>query len=169
MAEMVVTVDMTGRCVCVTCTVSNLVFGLRYVEYVNGVLKHRNISYSGFDGLVEFSHNLKATCHVDCMYSEAFGEALDTPMTARGNYQNDVKALLRYYQRMIPSSHDPTSINPFQGVNGVELDLGDYRLRKPWEFVKAVAQGSSAAWGTNVRQSAGQYVDHYLDDCMYKY
>ena len=142
----------------------------RWVEFVNGLLKSRNISYNGFDGLVEFSHNLKAICHVDTQFSEAHGEVLDTPMSARGNHANDVKALLRYYQQKIPDHHMHSDVNPFQGIGeGVDLDAGDYRQRKPWEYVKAVSEGRSAPWGTHVRLSAEAYVDHYLENNMYKY
>ena len=141
----------------------------RWVEYINAVLKSRNISHSGFDGLVEFSHNLKAICHVDANYSEVYGEVLDTPMTARGNYTNDISALLRYHQTKIGDHHAHSSINPFQGDDGVDIEAGDYRLRKPWEYVRSVSQGRSAPIMTHTRLTAEQYVSGYLEDHMYPY
>ena len=90
--------------------------------------------------------------HVDAMYSEAFGEVLDTPMEARGNYVNDINSLVDMFKELIPDHTAETRTNPFQGVNGVDIDSGDMRTRCPWIFIRRVAEGRSAPVGYNNQQ-----------------
>ena len=130
------------------------------------LLKKRNQSHASFDTTTTFTENLKAIAHVDTQYSEIYGEGLDTPIEARGNYRNDVLAVLKYLKEMIPNPTEDSNINPFQGV-GVDITLGDYKVRKPWAFYKAVAEGRAAPRGYNNPQSWQQHMQHYLNDCMF--
>ena len=128
----------------------------------------RNQSHASFDTTTTFTKHLKGIAHVDTQYSEVYGEGLDTPMGARGNYANDVMALVKHLKAKIGDSATSTNINPFQGIAGVDISLGDYRKRKPWTFIKAVSEGKSAPYGYNNPQSWQKFMQHYLDDCMYK-
>ena len=56
---------------------------IRWIEFVNKIMKSRNSSYNAFETASVFTENVKACVHVDTEYSEAFGEGLDTPMEAR--------------------------------------------------------------------------------------
>ena len=122
------------------------------------MLKQRNISHKGFDALLNFTQNIKSIIHTDMQYSEVYGEGLDTPITARGNYLNDISALLQYYREKVGDHSVVTDVNPFQGRNGVDLNAGDYRLRKPWVFLRAVSLGRSAPFG---QASAMSWQDHF--------
>jgi hypothetical protein len=70
-------------------------------------------------------------------------------METRGHCKNDVLAALRHLRSKIPNPEEVSSINPFQGVAGVDISLGDCRIRKPWAFCKAVSEGRSALRGHN--------------------
>ena len=104
-------------------------------------------------------------------YSDVYGEGLDTPMNARGNYSNDILALLRMFSELIPDPSARTTLNPFQGVAGVELyaEGGDYRLRQPWKFIRAVSEGRSAPIGYTTGSTTKNHVTSYLRDHMYSY
>ena len=156
------TVSMNGRVGC------NCAYD-RWIEYVNNIMKSRNISYCGFEGLIEFTANLKSLYHVDMQYSEVYGEALDTPITARGNYSNDIESLLRFFHEKIPDPSETTNMNPFQGLAGVDLTAGDYRVRKPWAFVLAIANGRSAPRGYNNCKTWQDHFNDYIKDNMYEY
>ena len=89
-------------------------------------------------------------------------------MHARGNYRDDVLTVVKYLKSKTPMPNESTSHNPFQGVAGVDMALGDYRVRKPWAFIKAVSEGRSAPRGYNNPLSWQQHMQHYLDDRMFK-
>ena len=131
-------------------------------------MKDRNQSHASFDTTTTFTKHLKAIAHVDSQYSEAYGEGLDTPMEARGNYRNDVLSMVRHFKSKIGDPFQTTTHNPFQGNGGVDLDKGDYRTRKPWEHIPNVAAGRSAPWGTSTAATWQKYMSDYIDNCMYK-
>ena len=135
---------------------------------MNKLLKERNQTHSSFDSTTTFTQHLKGIAHVDTQYSEVYGEGLDTPMEARGNYRNDVVTVARYFKRLIPSPFEESTHQPFQGLAGVDISKGDWRLRKPWAFVKAVADGRSAPYGYNNPKSWEHHFQDYLDNNMCK-
>ena len=73
--------------------------------------------------------------HVDMQFSEVWGEGLDTPIGARGNYTNDILSLVKMFHELMPDPTSETDHNPFQGVSGVGINAGDMRLRRPWAFI----------------------------------
>jgi hypothetical protein len=113
---------------------------------------------------LRFSKNVKALIHADLNYSEEFGNGLDTPMGARGNYSNDVQYMVRWFQHLIPDYRANTRINPFTGTS---INTGDYRENKPWIFVDHVAVGRAAPKGFHGRQRWQLWMQHYIDDNMY--
>ena len=138
---------------------------------MNKLLKQRNLSHKGFDSLINFTQNIKAIMHVDMQYSDVFNEGLETPMNARGNYTHDVEAILRLFRELIPDHTVRTDLNPFQGVACVNMyaEGGDYRLRQPWKFIRAVHEGKSSPIGYNMVSQSHQHVTNYLRDHMYPY
>ena len=100
-------------------------------------------------------------------YSEEMGNGLDTPITARGNYVNDINALQRWFHALIPTPSRPTRISPFTGTS---IDTGDYRMNKPWVFVDHVAVGRSSPIGVALARERWQtWMQNYIKDNLYKY
>ena len=69
-------------------------------------MKDRNSCHHAFESTLHFSKNVKALLHTDLTYSEEMGNGLDTPMDARSNYVNDILALVRYLEQVIPDVHE---------------------------------------------------------------
>lgn len=159
----------------------------RWIEFINKIMKSRNVSYLGFASICSSTHYLKALSHVDTQYSETYGEGLDTPMDVRGLHRLDIINLVKFFKEMIGDPNTVTSLNPFQGIStaplptpsmpacyqlgvemlgraGVDIDLGDYRFRRPWDFIMAVARGTSAPIGYNLPASWTHHMQNYLKD-----
>ena len=90
----------------------------RWIEYLNHLLKERNSGHQAFEHATTFTEYLKAIAHVDMQFSEAWGEGLDTPIGARGNYVNDISSLVSMFHDLIPDPALATLHQPFQGAAG---------------------------------------------------
>ena len=107
---------------------------------------------------------LKCVALVDLTYSDEMGNGLDTPMDARGNYLNDILALVRFFEQLIPDVNEETHTNPFTHT---DIRLGDIRYKQPWVFIARVADGRSAPFGAQKAESAFDYVKRYIAENMY--
>ena len=95
-------------------------------------------------------------------------------------------SLVSFFQEKIGDPTLVTDFNPFQGIqcsnllkatciatcwlnvgeDGVDFEGSDFRVKKPWVFIKKVAEGVSAPIGYNSRMAAQKYVEGYLHDYM---
>jgi len=117
----------------------------RLLEHVNLLQQKRMNAYIGFDTALHHTPLLRAMLHADHAYEEAVHGAAktDDPMTVSMIFQ----ARLLQDMFLAKLGRDWTLVddtNPFWfSGTPTPMSQGDFRYRKPWEWVRRVAEGLS--------------------------
>lgn len=140
----------------------------RFLEYVNLLQQKRGTAFRGFDSQLQFSHFLGPLIHCDAAWKTADGPGTGLDDGIAAFLYNDVSQVRRKLRETLGT--DLTADVPGNALwhtgNAVPLDGGDYRERKPWEWVEAVIKGTSAGCGRNLRSpmSWREFVRDWLDN-----
>ena len=132
----------------------------RVLEYVNMLQQKRMVAHVAFDKALHNTDLLQPMLHVDHAYREAMRQESpgELPVTTSMIFQ--ARAVQDHCLHLAGSDltiPDPL-IHTWYSGNSVPLDAGDYRFRKPWLWLRRVAEGVSVGAGRARAESAAAYV-----------
>jgi hypothetical protein len=142
----------------------------RLLEYVNLLQQRRMNAFIGFDTALHHTPLLRAMLHVDHAYEEAVHGAAktDDPMTVSMIYQARLLQDL-FLSKLGSDWTRADNTNPFWYTgNAVPMGGGDFRYRKPWEWVSRVAQGLSCGQGRAHSESWHAYATEFFRRGLWK-
>lgn len=143
----------------------------RYLEYINLLQQKRGTAFRSFDSQLQFSNCLKPLIHCDAAWKtvEGAGTGLDDGIPTF--LYNDVSQMRRKLREHLGTDLTLSVLGNklWHTGNAVPLDGGDYRERKPWEYVKQVWFGNSAGCGRSSEGRTGRmhwraWVRDFLDN-----
>ena len=141
----------------------------RLLEYINNIQQgsKRSASAVAFGHALDLTTLLRTMLHVRHAYEAAeLGAARsDDPVTESMLVQ--ARLLQNEYRRLLGTDLTAASnVNPFWRTGQpVVHDGGDFRTRRPWEWVWRTAEGRSAGKGRSVERwdlYVRRYVYHHL-------
>ena len=141
----------------------------RLLEYINLLQQKRMSTFQGFDNNLHHTELLQPMIHVDHAYQEARKghTPTETPITNSMIFQT--RAVQDLCVRLCGTDltvRDPLNRFWYTG-NAVRLEGGDYRWRKPWEWLRRVAAGLSAGCGRARAETAEAYVRNVFANHMF--
>ena len=119
------------------------------IDPVNFLLKKRNSCHAACDMALQFTPHLPALMHAHAAYEAAVLGAPHVEDPIRPSTHNEVAKLVDEFIRLLGTDlTTPTADNPFWHTGQpVPLAAGEYKTRRPWEWVWLVAQGRAFGKG----------------------
>ena len=147
------------------------IFFDRFIEYMNDRQKQRNQSYQSFDSALHYTQHLQAMMHADAAFTAALlGSSPGADDGFDQRILNDALALAQKFQSELGS--DLTRVNPgnpwWHTGNPLNLSAGVSRLRRPWEYIWAVARGASTGAGYSHPEHVVAFAQRYMEDYLFK-
>ena len=140
----------------------------RFVEFVNFLLKKRNSSHAAFDMALQFTPHLPALMHAHAAYETAVLGAPHVEDPIRPSTHNEVAKLVDEFIKLLGTDlTTPTADNPFWHTGQpVPLAAGEYKTRRPWEWVWLVAQGRAFGKGSASLESIDEWGERMAADAF---
>ena len=104
---------------------------------------NKDASHSLEDQLF-FTQHFHTLDHVNTVWQETLGLDDGSPMETKAGFQVTVKSMVAWMQMRINLFAEKPTFNPFTGL---DMEVGDLRVKQPWQFISQVAHGRAGPVG----------------------
>ena len=140
----------------------------RFVEAINFLQQQRMNSFTGFEsGLHHKTGLLKAMLHVDHAWQAAESGGNRTQDVFSKSMGFEAIKLRKLFKRRLGTdlTHDDDTNALWHTGTAVRMDGGDYKERRPWEWLWRVAAGTALGkWATGRPTTSAAYVANFISE-----
>ena len=154
-----------------TGNVGSLMYGDRYLEYLNRIQGDRDGKFAAFEKGIHYTPDISAMLHVDQVWDMAINGHSPLHDPVRQSMLNAAEVVRKQLQDKLGTDLTVRNeYNPFFHTgNPVKLSSGNARSYRPWEDIKHVAAGKVPGMNREQREAWNAHVKRMIDEHMFPY
>jgi hypothetical protein len=139
----------------------------RKIEYMHAVVtEYIQDTKHSFEDCLFVTEHYTSLDHVNNTFNEALGLDDSTPMEVKTGFRHTVQSMVVWMEERLELFKDKPNFNPFTGL---DMEVGDMRVKQPWMFVDQIAAGNCGPIGYPFsKKNWKQVVKHLLRKDMYQ-
>ena len=112
-----------------------------------------------------FTQHFHTLDHVNTIWKETLGLDESSPMETKAGFKTTVGSMVEWMEMRLSLFADKPTYNPFTGL---DMEVGDVRVKQPWQFISQVAHGRVGPLGYPYqKKTARQVISHLLRKGMF--